>query len=213
MRLRKLLFYGGRRVKSLHNISLVTDQSILSKQIRLFTDSKPLSYHTTKPTMVDYKKDFSNVNDDIPKEKRFVHKSEVERFIIDCMMKVGAEEERAKMLAANLSEADYVGHFSHGLNRLTVYIKDCKANLCKPNNDPIILKQGPVTGWVDGNNGLGVVVGTFCMSLAIEMAKKNGLGWVVAKGSNHFGICQWYNNIVINHTYMHIVSQLQNEAI
>ena len=108
------------------------------------------------------------------------------------------------MLAANLSEADYVGHFSHGLNRLTVYIKDCKANLCKPNNDPIILKQGPVTGWVDGNNGLGVVVGTFCMSLAIEMAKKNGLGWVVAKRSNHFGICQWYDKTVLNHIYIYI---------
>ena len=65
MRLRKLLFYGGRRVKSLHNISLVTDQSIISKQIRLFTDSKALPYHTTKPKMVDYKKDFCNVNDDI----------------------------------------------------------------------------------------------------------------------------------------------------
>ena len=192
MQLRKLLFYARTRLKGVHKTVLVIDHNVINKQIRLFTDSKPLLHHTTKPTMVDYKKDFSSVHDDIPKEERFVHKSEVERFIIDCMMKVGAEEERAKMLAANLSEADYVGHFSHGLNRLTVYIKDCNANLCKPNNEPIILKQGPVTGWVDGNNGLGVVVGTFCMKMAIEMAKKNGLGWVVAKGSNHFGICQWY---------------------
>ena len=128
---------------------------------------------------------------DVPEMERHIHKSEVERFITECMVKVGAEEFRAKMLAANLTEADYVGHFSHGLNRLNVYVKDCQGNFCKPNNDPIILKKSSGTAWIDGNNGLGVVVGTFCMNQAIEIAKENGIGWVVAKGSNHFGICQW----------------------
>ena len=135
---------------------------------------------------------FGNEEDkDVPEKERFIHKTEVERFITECMMKVGAEQFRAKMLASNLTEADYVGHFSHGLNRLNVYVKDCQGKFCKPNNDPIILKKSPGTAWVDGNNGLGVVVGTFCMNQAIEMAKLNGIGWVVAKGSNHFGVCQW----------------------
>ena len=135
---------------------------------------------------------FANDGDkDVPEKERFIHKTEVERFIVDCMMKVGAEQFRAKMLAANLTEADYVGHFSHGLNRLNVYVKDCQGKFCQPNNDPVVLKKSPGTAWVDGNNGLGVVVGTFCMNQAIEMAKQSGIGWVVAKGSNHFGICQW----------------------
>ena len=30
------------------------------------------------------------------------------------------------------------------------------------------------------------------MNLAIKKAKENGVGWVATKGSNHFGICQWY---------------------
>ena len=30
------------------------------------------------------------------------------------------------------------------------------------------------------------------MNLAIKKAKETGIGWVTAKGSNHFGICQWY---------------------
>ena len=144
-----------------------------------------------KVSTTNYEKNFSNDRNDIPEEERYIHKTEVERFIIDCMMKVGAEESRAKMLASNLTEADYVGHFSHGLNRLAVYVKDCQGGFCRPNNNPIVLKKGPATGWVDGNNGLGVVVGTFCMNLGIEMAKTNGIGWVVAKRSNHFGICQW----------------------
>ena len=55
----------------------------------------------------------------------------------------------------------------------------------------MILKKGPATAWVDGMNGLGVVVGTFSMKEAIKMARETGIGWVAAKGSNHFGICQW----------------------
>ena len=83
------------------------------------------------------------------------------------------------------------GHFSHGLNRLAMYVQDTQAGICKANNDPKVVKDGPATAWVDGCNGLGVVVGTFCMQLAITKAKETGVGWVVAKGSNHFGICQW----------------------
>jgi len=46
---------------------------------------------------------------------------------------------------------------------------------------------------VDGGNLLGPVVGNFCMSLAIKKAKDAGIGWVVAKRTNHFGIAGHYS--------------------
>ena len=143
-------------------------------------------------TIVEDKSRFAEDDAEVPEAERYIHKSEVERYMIESMLKVGTEKHRARMLAANLSEADYRGHFSHGLNRLAMYVRDCQSSLCKPNADPVILKKGPATAWVDGKNGLGVVVGTFCMEEAIKMAKETGIGWVAAKGSNHFGICQWY---------------------
>jgi len=45
---------------------------------------------------------------------------------------------------------------------------------------------------VDGKNALGQVVGKYCMDLAIEKAKKFGIGMVAARGSNHYGICGYY---------------------
>lgn len=36
--------------------------------------------------------------------------------------------------------------------------------------------------WVDGQNGLGMVIGNFCMDLAMRKAKNVGIGIVVAKG-------------------------------
>lgn len=55
-----------------------------------------------------------------------------------------------------------------------------------------MLKQKGGTAWVDGDNALGVVVGNYCTDLAIKLAQEHGIGWVVAKGSNHFGIAGYY---------------------
>merc|ERR1712243_409943 len=103
----------------------------------------------------------STKSEELEESKRTIAKKEVERFIVDCLVQVDTEPRRAQMLAANLTEADYRGHFSHGLSRLAMYVTDIRAGICGPNNDPKILKEGPATAWVDGNNGLGVVVGTF----------------------------------------------------
>lgn len=47
---------------------------------------------------------------------------------------------------------------------------------------PEIIKETAVTALVDGKNILGVVVGNYCMDLAIKKAKESGIGWVIAKG-------------------------------
>ena len=81
--------------------------------------------------------------------------------MVDCMTSVNVPADRALMLAKNLTEADVRGHFSHGLNRLAMYVSDIQNDLCDPHADPKILKEGLATGWIDGCNTLGVVVGEF----------------------------------------------------
>ncbi|CAG2067384.1 unnamed protein product, partial [Timema podura] len=107
--------------------------------------------------------------------------------------KVGTSRQGATDLADLLVEADYRGHYSHGLNRLETYIEDVTSGACQPNVQPTVLKETLSTAWVDGNDGLGVVVGNFCMELAMSKARQTGVGWVVAKRSNHYGIAGWYS--------------------
>ncbi|EYB83089.1 hypothetical protein Y032_0343g3064 [Ancylostoma ceylanicum] len=114
------------------------------------------------------------------------------RFMVDCMKSVGVVESHAGQLADVLIEADVRGHYSHGLNRLDMYIKDCQKKVCKTDGVPKILKERAGTAWVDGLSLLGPVVGNFCMDLAVKKAKETGVGWVCAKGSNHYGIAGWY---------------------
>lgn len=62
-----------------------------------------------------------------------------------------------------------------------MYLADIESETTDANAKPVVLKESPATAWVDGNNGLGPVVGNFCMQLAIRKAKSVGVGWVAAK--------------------------------
>jgi len=55
-----------------------------------------------------------------------------------------------------------------------------------------VFRDGPATAVVSGNNGMGHVVGVRCMEMAIEKARRLGLGMVAARDSNHYGIAGYF---------------------
>ncbi|XP_066525622.1 uncharacterized oxidoreductase YjmC-like isoform X2 [Hoplias malabaricus] len=119
--------------------------------------------------------------------------SEVQMFIEGCMCAVGTRPTHARSLADVLLEGDLRGHYSHGLNRLDLYVKETRAGICARDGDPLLEKESLATALVDGKNLLGPVVGNYCMNLAIKKAQEVGIGWVVTHGSNHFGIAAYYS--------------------
>lgn len=54
----------------------------------------------------------------------------MKRFITDCMIASGAKEEHAVQLSDLLVTADSRGHYSHGVNRLHIYMEDVKKEIC-----------------------------------------------------------------------------------
>ncbi|EDO45090.1 predicted protein [Nematostella vectensis] len=134
-------------------------------------------FQTNRPNQQDYK---------------LVKVADVESFIERCMTKVGTTEAHARQLGQVLTAGDVRGHFSHGLNRLEMYVHDIQEGTTVYTGKPTVVKQTAATAFVDGNNLLGPVVGNFCMDLAINKAKDVGVSWVVCKGSNHYGIAGWY---------------------
>ena len=61
-------------------------------------------------------------------------------------------------------------------------MNDVKQSICDGSAVPSITKESVSTALVTGNNGLGPVVGNFCMDLAIKKAKETGIGWVCTRG-------------------------------
>lgn len=77
-----------------------------------------------------------------------------------------------------LIEADKRGIDSHGVGRFRpIYIDRIKAGLQSPVTNFEVLRKGPTTAVVDGNNGMGQVIATRSMGLAIEKAKNSVWEW------------------------------------
>lgn len=117
---------------------------------------------------------------------------EARRFMTDCFVASRTPIEHARQMAELLVEADHRGHFSHGMNRLEMYINDLHAGCTDGAAVPRVLSETHATAWVDGRNGLGAVIGNFCMDKAIAKARQVGVGVVSANNSTHYGIAGWY---------------------
>ena len=121
-----------------------------------------------------------------------VSKDELFNFIVRIFVKLGVPEEHARMVADNLVMADLHGIESHGVQRLKRYVDGIRKGGVNIKPNIRIVKEGSSYALIDGDEGLGQVVGTFAMRLAIEKAKKTGIGVVVVRNSNHYGIAGYY---------------------
>ena len=108
------------------------------------------------------------------------------------LRKIGCNEDDAQTAAKVLLSADLRGIDSHGVARLSGYVRLWEVQRVKVRPDIRIIHETPSTAVVDGDCGLGLVVAPFAMNCAIEKAKLAGTGWVSVQNSNHFGIAGFH---------------------
>ena len=120
------------------------------------------------------------------------------------LMKLGVSENDAFMVADNLVSSNLRGIDSHGVARLDRYVDGIKTKYIIPDVKPKITKESAVLANVDGQNGLGQVIGTFGMELAITKALKNGFGMVSVFNSNHYGYAGYYSMMALKHNLIGI---------
>lgn len=125
--------------------------------------------------------------------KKFVPFPVLERFNVEIMIKAGIPEADARIIGDVLLQADKLGFDSHGVNRLkTIYLDRIKDGILEPVTNYKIIKEGPTTAVIDGQNGMGHVISYNAMKLAIEKAKKYGMGMVAVRNSSHYGFAGYY---------------------
>jgi L-2-hydroxycarboxylate dehydrogenase (NAD+) len=107
-------------------------------------------------------------------------------------LKMGCSATDASLAAKVLVSADLRGVDSHGVARLSGYVRLWEANRINPTPAIKIVHETPSTAVVDGDAGLGLVVGPAAMKIAIKKANDVGTGWVAVKNSNHFGIAGYH---------------------
>jgi LDH2 family malate/lactate/ureidoglycolate dehydrogenase len=98
----------------------------------------------------------------------------------------------ARRAAEVLTSADLRGIDSHGVARLHFYSEMFDNGRLNPRPNVRVLRSSLSTATVDGDNGLGLVVGPRANDLCMEKAETAGSGWVSVCNSNHYGIAGWY---------------------
>lgn len=117
----------------------------------------------------------------------------IEDFMVKAFMKVGVPKEDALICADVLQESDKRGIESHGINRFkAIYIDRILDKIQKPVTKIDVLKESPTTAVFDANDGMGMVASKKAMQVAIDKAKKFGMGMVAVRNSNHYGIAGYY---------------------
>ncbi len=136
----------------------------------------------------------------MPNVRRNVGEIETKVFHIDALrefstrvfLHFGVPQEDAAQAADVLASADLRGIDSHGVARLYSYFGMLSEGHINPKPRITTVRSTLSTATIDGDNGLGLVVGPQANRIAMDMADKAGSGWVSVCNTNHFGIAGYY---------------------
>jgi L-2-hydroxycarboxylate dehydrogenase (NAD+) len=117
----------------------------------------------------------------------------MEQFMTDVFVGVGVPRDDAAICADILITSDKRGIDSHGIGRLKpIYYDRILDGIQEPVTNFEIVKETETTAVIDGHDGMGHVISKRAMQMAIDKAKKYGLGMTVVRNSTHYGIAGYY---------------------
>src|SRR5258706_6304978 len=113
-------------------------------------------------------------------------------FCVEVFTHFGIADSDARQAADVLSKSDLRGIDSHGVARLHTYFEMLELGRINPRPKLKIVREKHSVATVDGDNGLGLVVGPKANEIAMDKALQHGSGWVIGCNTNHFGIAGYY---------------------
>ena len=123
---------------------------------------------------------------------QFVNAEDLLNLVTEIFQKRGVTREGSGIAANALVHANIRGVDSHGVMRVAHYVKRLEIGSINPKPRERVEKTGPVTAFLDGDNGLGHVNTWHAMEVAVEMARRDGLGLVGVRNSSHCGALSFY---------------------
>jgi LDH2 family malate/lactate/ureidoglycolate dehydrogenase len=120
-------------------------------------------------------------------------------FIARALVAVGIPDEDSKKIARLMASADLQGSDGHGVIRLPQYVKRILAGGINKHPKIKAHSTAQAVSVVDGDNGMGHLVVSHAVELAIEKARTQGVAWVGTRNSNHAGPASLYATMPVKH--------------
>jgi L-2-hydroxycarboxylate dehydrogenase (NAD+) len=141
------------------------------------------------------------------KDGRRVDHQKLTRFVSQAFQKLGVPKADAEIAANVLVMADLRGVDTHGVIRFNPkawYVKWLREGSMNPTPNFRVVSENGSTALMDGDTGIGMVIGHRAMELAIQKAKTSGIAMVGVRNSRHFGMSAYYAMMALPHNMIGI---------
>jgi LDH2 family malate/lactate/ureidoglycolate dehydrogenase len=150
----------------------------------------------TRDRIITHKKRISDAYErdfEMTSEKTVVIQHEALLSTVEALFeKWGFSQKESGLIADVLVAADLSGIDSHGIRRLGMYEGIIAKGIVQVRNQPAVERETSAIALVNANRAMGQLSALFSMDLAVKKAKSQGVGVVVTRDSNHFGIAGYY---------------------
>ncbi len=124
---------------------------------------------------------------------------QLKTFCSQVLRTLGVPQEEAEITADTMVTANLRGVDTHGVTRLPAYAAKLRGGALKPATSLTTVKETMATALLDGQDGIGQVIGYRAMQLAIRKARLAGVSYVAVRNSNHLGACAYYSMMALGH--------------
>lgn len=121
-----------------------------------------------------------------------VKKEDLEKCVLEIFQAAGLDEEQAGIVARHLVLANLRGIDSHGVSRVDIYTKRLDLGIMKKKTEINVVKETSSSMLLDGGSGVGIVLATKGIQIAVEKAKTTGIAIVGINNSSHCGMLADY---------------------
>jgi LDH2 family malate/lactate/ureidoglycolate dehydrogenase len=131
--------------------------------------------------------------------------SELSRLATRAFQGLGLTETDAGDVVKILVLADLFGLSTHGLSRIESYGERLLVQGIRARPNITVQAPAPALRLVDGDNGVGPVVGMHALRAAMDAARQCGIGMAFARGSNHFGPISPYSLLAAEEGFASVI--------
>ncbi|KNY10960.1 hydroxyacid dehydrogenase [Achromobacter piechaudii] len=139
------------------------------------------------------------------RDKVVVPESELKKLGVQAFERLGLPPADAADVVEILVLADLFGLSTHGLSRIESYGERLQVKGINAEAKIQVSSPAPAIRLIDGDNGVGPLVGMHALRAAMAAAKESGVGIAFARNSNHFGPISPYGLLAAEAGYASII--------
>lgn len=121
-----------------------------------------------------------------------ISSDELHRFVREVLVAAGVPRRPAELTGSALVASNLRGVDSHGVRLLPIYVEQLQSGDMDAVAGGKVLSENQACLLFDAENGIGQLAAAQCCDHAVRLSRAFGLGFVVARNSNHFGAAAYW---------------------